>query len=186
MTPEYLDLADLVLAEVGTVLRQISPDDVARCRQAILAARRIFVAGKGRSGLLMRAHSMRLMHLGLTAHVVDDVTTPSIGASDLLLLASGSGGTPSVVQYAEKAHAIGAQIALLTANPESETAQLADVVVVIPAPSPKTTSIQTSAQPMASLFEQVLVLLLDIIIIQLMDELEQTSDQMYARHANLE
>jgi len=186
MTPDYLELAELVLAEVGAVLRQVSPDDVARCRQAILAARRIFVAGKGRSGLLMRAHSMRLMHLGLAAHVVDDVTTPSIGASDLLLLASGSGETPSVVQYAQKAHDIGAQIALFTAHADSEAAQLADVVIVIPAPSPKTSGIQTSAQPMASLFEQVLVMLLDIIVIQLMAELEQTPDQMFARHANLE
>ncbi len=186
MTREYLELVDVVLAELGAVLHQVSSDDVARCRQAILAARRIFVAGKGRSGLLMRAHSMRLMHLGLAVHVVDDVTTPSIGASDLLLLASGSGGTPSIVQYARKAHDIGAQIALITAHEDSAAAQLADVVVVIAAPSPKVAGMQTSAQPMASLFEQALAMLLDIIVIQLMSELEQTTDQMFARHTNLE
>lgn len=186
MTPDYPELVDLVLAEVGTALRQVSPDDLARCRQAILAARRIFVAGKGRTGLQMRAHAMRLMHLGLSVHVIDDVTTPAIGASDLMLLASGSGETTSVVYYAQKASEIGAQIALITGQVDSEAAQVADVVVVIPAPSPKTNSTQSSIQPMGSLFEQSLGLLLDIIVIQLMDELEQTADQMYARHTNLE
>ena len=186
MTTEYPELVHKALAELSTALRAVPPDDVARCRQAILAARRIFVAGKGRSGLIMRAHSMRLMHLGLAVHVVDDVTTPAIGASDLLYLASGSGSTPSIVQYAQKAHSIGADVALVTANADSAAAKLTDVVVVIPAPSPKVASTHTSSHPMATLFELSLAILLDIVVMQLMTELEQTPDQMYARHTNLE
>lgn len=186
MTTEYPELVHKALAELGTALRAVPADEVARCRQAILAARRIFVAGKGRSGLIMRAHSMRLMHLGLAVHVVDDVTTPAIGASDLLFLASGSGSTPTIVQYAQKARSIGSDIALITAHVNSTAAQLADVVVVIPAPSPKVVSTQTSTQPMATLFELSLAILLDIIVVQLMTELEQTSDQMFSRHTNLE
>ena len=39
---------------------------------------------------------------------------------------------------------------------------------------------------MANLFEQSLLLMLDVLTIQLMSDLNLTSEQMFTRHANLE
>lgn len=53
------------------------------------------------------------------------------------MICSGSGSTKSLVNHAQKAREVGARIALITINPESPIAEMADVVVEISAPSPK-------------------------------------------------
>ena len=60
-------------------------------------APRVDVHGAGRSGLALRMTAMRLMHLGKEVGVVGEVTTPAIRAGDVLLTASGSGTTGSIV-----------------------------------------------------------------------------------------
>ena len=45
----------------------------------------------------------RMAHLGLRSHWVGEVTTPPIGAEDVLLLGSGSGRTSCLVSHAETA-----------------------------------------------------------------------------------
>lgn len=179
---------DTVVGEIATALKLVSVDEVAELQREILGAKRVFIAGKGRSGLFMKGFAMRLMHLGLHVHVVDDVTTPSIAVGDVLVLASGSGKTASLVQYASKAKEIGATLVLITTSRDSPVGRQADKVVYIPAPSVKVegSSGVRSVQPMANLFEQSLALLLDITSLQLMKALGKTGEQMFARHANLE
>src|SRR5436309_14014903 len=111
---DYNELLAAVLAELESTLRSVNGDEVAALTQAILQARRSFVAGKGRSGLQMRAFAMRLMHLGLTVYVVDDVTTPAIVSTDLLVIGSGSGRTASLVEFAARAKSLGVRIGLIT------------------------------------------------------------------------
>ena len=177
-----------VLDELNHTLGQIDDDHADRLAEAILAARRVFVAGAGRSGLMVRAFAMRLMHLGLNTHVVGEVTAPSIGAGDLLLVGSGSGSTASLVTCAEKARSLGAGLALITIDPNSPIGQLADVVVAIPGPTPKIEQDLgfSSVQPMGSLFEQGLMLTLDALLIDLMERSGAVVEEMFARHANLE
>ena len=184
-------LADALLQELSSTLRAVDSTQVDALRQAILQARRVFVTGKGRSGLQMRAFAMRLMHLGLAVHVVDDVTTPAIAEGDLLLIGSGSGSTPSLVEYAARARAQKARVALITAAPASPIADHAAHVVHVLAPTPKLGAATDgptprSIQPMGTLFEQALGLLLDLLVVQLMDEMNINAAQMFARHANLE
>ncbi len=185
---DFQGWVEAVTGEVASALRAISADEVAELQREILGAKRVFIAGKGRSGLFMRAFAMRLMHLGLHVHVVDEVTTPALAAGDVLILASGSGKTASLVQYAGKAREIGATLVLITAHPDSPVGRQVDKVVHIPSPSTKVEGSNgfTSSQPMANLFEQALVLLLDITTLQLMAALGKTGEQMFARHANLE
>jgi 6-phospho-3-hexuloisomerase len=182
----YAELVNEISAELLTTLKAVSEAELVALRQAILEANRVYVAGRGRSGLLMRAFAMRLMHLGLTAHVVEDVTTPAIGAGDLLVIGSGSGATESLVQYANRAKTLQARLALITTAANSRIGSQADYLVLVPAPSPKLESGGASIQPMANLFEQSLLLILDILTIQLMSDLNLTSEQMFTRHANLE
>jgi len=182
----YAELVTGITAELSAMLHLINPAEVDALREAIRRAKRVFITGKGRSGLQMRAFAMRLMHMGFTVHVVDEVTTPAITTDDLLIVGSGSGGTASLVQYVARAKAVGAGIALLTTAPQSPIGTQAELVVQIPAASPKISSAGGSIQPMANLFEQALLITLDIIVMQLMDELNLTSEQMFTRHANLE
>jgi len=156
--------------------------------QAILQASKIFVAGAGRSGFMVRAFAMRLMHIGFEVYVVGETVTPNLTPEDMLVIASGSGATQSLVVMAQKAKAIGARIGLVTIDQQSPIAKLAGIVLTIPAPSPKIQkeTVFTSIQPMGSLFEQSLLLILDAIILMLMERQNKTSDTMFTRHANLE
>jgi 6-phospho-3-hexuloisomerase len=185
--PAYPELVTAVTSELTAALRSIDPEAVANLRRDILQTRRIFVAGMGRSGLRMQGFAMRLMHLDRPVHVVGEVTTPAIDAGDLLLIGSASGRTASLVSYAQKASELNAQVTLITIADESPIGKYADSIVRIAAASPKIADGSTaSIQPMGSLFEQALGMLLDIVIMQLMDDLNMDADAMFSRHANLE
>ena len=109
----------LVADEVTSTAGQVEGDQLEALAASIRSAERIFVAGAGRSGLVLRMAAMRLMHLGLNVHVAGDTTTPAIRSGDLLLVASGSGTTSGVVKAAETAAKAGARIAAFTTNPGS-------------------------------------------------------------------
>ena len=177
-----------VTRELERTLAAISADDVERLVDLVLGARRVFVAGAGRSGLAVKAFAMRLMHLGFEAHVVGETATPGMGADDLLLIGSGSGETGSLVAMAEKVRQLGGRLALVTIVADSRIGQLAEVVVSIPAPSPKARVDHgvASIQPMGSLFEQSLLIVLDVIVLRLMEQKGVGSAAMFERHANLE
>jgi 6-phospho-3-hexuloisomerase len=89
---------------------------------------------------------------------------------------------------ADKARKINSTIAVVTIFPESPVGKLADIVVKIPAPTPKSTVKTgfTSIQPMGSLFEQSLLIFLDSVILRLMEKQKKDSNTMFSRHANLE
>lgn len=182
------EITDQIAAEIQQTLSQVSDSDALSLREALLSGARIFIVGRGRSGLQMKGAAMRLMHLGLQVYVIGDVTTPAISNGDLLLIGSGSGSTASLVQYATKAKSVGAEIALITTDATSVIAKMSKYVLAIPAPTPKVKGNRdfTSIQPMGSLFEQCLGILLDTIILQCMGMSNKSSDEMFSLHANLE
>lgn len=190
-SPQFDVIARSILDELRRTLNQISCAEIDSLVREVTGARRVFVAGAGRSGLAMRSFAMRLAQLGLTVHVVGETTSPAVRPGDLLLIGSGSGVTDRLVHYAGKAAEAGARVAAATADPASPAARLADVVVVIPAPTPKSSKEaigqeQRSGQPMGTLFEQSLGVLLDACVMLLMARLDETGRSMFARHANLE
>ncbi|MCL1854737.1 MAG: 6-phospho-3-hexuloisomerase [Clostridia bacterium] len=159
-----------------------------RLADAILASGKVFVAGAGRSGFAVKAFSMRLMHMGFDAYVVGETVTPNLEPGDLLIIGSGSGATGSLITIAEKAKKLGAVLGLITISPDSPIGAHADIVLRIPAPTPKASvdARFTSIQPMGSLFEQSLLLTLDAVILRLMEKRGQNTDTMFTKHANLE
>jgi len=177
-----------IAKEVSDCLAKVSSEELDHAVTLLDGAPRVFVAGAGRSALGIRGFGMRLMHLGVTTHVVGETTTPGITSDDVLVIGSGSGSTASLRSSAEKARAIGAAILLVTIDPASPIGQLADFVIRVPAPSPKAAGggESTSVQPMGSLFEQSLFLLLDALIVMLMEKRGIDTDEMFGRHANLE
>ncbi len=174
--------------EMRSVVSKVDAEEMRRLAAAIRAAKTVFAAGAGRSGLAMRGFAMRLMHLGKTAYVVGEATTPALSSGDLLVVGSGSGSTSSLVAVAEQARKRGGAVALLTIDPGSPLAALAAAVVRVPAPSPKAAVAGglRSVQPMATLFEQCLGVLLDSCILLLMEEMGISQQAMFERHANLE
>ena len=177
-----------VVREIERTVAAIAPEEAERLVDLVLDARRVFVAGAGRSGFAVKAFAMRLMHLGFTAFVVGETSTPSATAEDVVVIGSGSGETTSLVAIAEKAKKIGARVALVTIAPDSRIARLADALVRIPAPTPKVErrGRTASIQPMGTLFEQTMLVLLDSVVLRLTERMGVDADAMFARHANLE
>ena len=184
----YHQLYPQILSELSSVLSKVDERKVAALVDTIIASKEVFCTGAGRSGFQVKGFAMRLMHLGLKSYVVGETCTPNITNKGLLVICSGSGETKSMVNHCFKAKEVGAKVVLITINPESTIAKLADVVIEIPAVSPKS-SVQgdiQSIQPMGSLFEQAEGLDMDTIVVLLMEAMNLTSDKMFGRHANME
>ncbi|RXZ80797.1 6-phospho-3-hexuloisomerase [Paenibacillaceae bacterium] len=179
--------AEQIVQELQFTVQSIQPEQAEQLAAAIVSSSHIFVAGAGRSGLMGKAFAMRLMHMGLHAHVVGETTTPGIGANDLLIIASGSGETGSLVAMAHKAKKLGAKLATVTLSPDASIGQAADLIVQLQgAPKDQSGNSFATVQPMASLFEQTLLLFYDALIMELMARKGLNSDTMYGKHANLE
>ncbi|CAM4034818.1 6-phospho-3-hexuloisomerase [Paenibacillus alkaliterrae] len=176
-----------ILNELNRAEDQLADEQVEQLAASITAADRIFVAGAGRSGLMMRAFAMRLMHLGLDAYAVGDTVTRSFKKGDLFIIGSGSGETKSIVPMAEKARSLGGTVAALTLSPFSAIGRLADIAVRLPgAPKDHADNEEATIQPMGSLFEQMLLLVCDAIVLRLMEMQDLRGKTMYGNHANLE
>ncbi|MBU7592905.1 6-phospho-3-hexuloisomerase [Metabacillus halosaccharovorans] len=176
-----------VLEELNHSVQYITDADAESLVQAIRSANKVFVAGAGRSGFMGKSLAMRMMHMGIDSYVVGETVTANIAENDLLIIASGSGETKSLVSMAEKAIGYRAKVAVVTINPGSTIGKLADIVVKMPgSPKDQQTSEYQTIQPMASLFEQTLLLFFDSLILRYMELEGLTSSSMFSKHANLE
>jgi len=180
-------MARQALAEIGGVFTAATSDAADRLCGEILAAHRIACYGVGREGLMMKALCMRLMHLGLDAHSVGDMTTPPVGPGDLLLVSAGPGGFSTVNALLEVAREAGARSVVITAQPGGSAAPLADVVIPLPAQTMADDRVTAaSLLPMGSLYEAAQLVFFDLISILLRERSGQTPNQMRNRHTNLE
>ncbi len=175
-----------ILREIQTVVKDVDIFEQDKLVLGLLSARRIFVAGAGRSGLACKGFAMRLKQAGLEVYVAGETITPEIGKDDLLFIASGTGKTATLNVIADNAKKQGARLALITTAPNSPLGQQANLILRLNANSKADTCSGRSIQPMATLFEQSLWLVLDDTILHLMEQSGQTSEEMFARHANLE
>lgn len=181
------ELGVAAAGEVGGVLERIPPETAEQLCAEIERARRIACYGVGREGLMMRALCMRLMHLGLDAHMVGDMTTPPLGGGDLLLASAGPGRFSTVLALLGVARAAGARTAVVTAQPDGEAPRQADLVVHLPAQTMADDRAgAASVLPMGSLYEAVQLLFFDVVSIRLRERLGQDPAEMRARHTNLE
>ena len=169
-----------ILTEISAQVSSINEEQINQFKKAIMTAKHIFLAGTGRSGLMISAFANRLMHLGLNVSLITEISKPKANLGDLLILGSNSGETQSLIAYAHQAKALGVKIILFTTHSNSSLAKLADNIVAIPI------KVFELNQPMGSTFEQLSLLIYDSIIYSLMTELQQTPELMKSRHANIE
>jgi 6-phospho-3-hexuloisomerase len=179
----------MILEELSRTIDSAEVDRTPELVSAIAKAARVFVAGAGRSGLMMRSFAMRLMQIGVEAYVVGETTTPDIQKADLLIIGSGSGATGGPVSYAHIAKHAGIRVVAITSARESPLMELADITVRLPAPTPKVHEAKgppPSVQPLGSLYEQTLLIYLDALIILLMKEMNVAVETLLRRHTTLE
>jgi 6-phospho-3-hexuloisomerase len=181
----FKELAEKVIEENRAALLDMDTDEIDRLVEVIARAKKIQVFGMGRMKCAVRAFTMRLMHMGLDAHVVYDTTCPNIGKGDLLIVNCGCTAVGLVViRLAKK---VGATVCVITAHPESESGELADFSVRLRAQvNPGNPDEQMSIQPMAACFEQAIFLFEDMLIMMLMEKLGVTTQQMARRHTNVD
>lgn len=153
---------------------------------------KIFVYGVGREGLMLKALSMRLFHLGLSAHCVFDMTTPPINSPDLLIASAGPGGFSTVDAICGVARGGGARVVLLTAQPETgSSVKYASVVAHIPAQTMANDRVGGSGSgrallPMGSVYEGAMFVLFEMVVYELGEALGRSPEEIRARHTNLE
>lgn len=181
-------IADTLLDELRPglapeVLAQIEP-----LSKLLAGAGRIVCHGVGREGLMMRALAMRLFHLGCAAHVVGDMTTPPVGTGDVLLVSAGPGHFSTIAALVDVAREAGAQVACLTAEPGGAVPAKGDLVVTLPAQTMAADQgkAATSILPMGSLYEALMFLFSELLVLDLRDRLGVSPEAMRANHTNLE
>ncbi len=188
----------LMASKIRLIAKAIPDSDVEAFLQELLGARRIYVMGAGRSGLVAKAFAMRLMHLGLQAFVVGETITPSLNRDDVMVIFSGSGKTKTIADIAETAHGIGAHISLITSAAESPIGKLATSIVIIKSYRDEVKDDATefeirqmlgdnrSFAPLGTLFETASMIFADAVISRLMEITKVDETALKNRHANIE
>ncbi len=194
---ELLKDSMLTITEhVENVANSLKKKEVNALVNRILKSKNVFVYGAGRSGLVAKAFAMRLMHLGINVHIIGGEVTPASGKRDLVLLISGSGESTSVVNSAKIAKKVGAKVCVITSYPNSSTSKEADYVVNVKGRTKlkgekdfllrQLKGEHYTLAPLGTLFEISVLVFLDSLIVELMDRLEITEDDMRVRHATIE
>lgn len=182
-TPDLRDSLDHIIAASRATLR-VDDATLHAFLNVLQPARRVFLYGRGRSGFVARAFAVRLMHLGYQTYVVGETITAPVARNDVVILVSGSGTTYPVVMTAELGRRQGATVVSITAQPDSEIARLAHVVV--PLVPPPGNGERAKLAPLGTLFETSAWLFFDAVVALLMQRLGETEQSMRKRHATLE
>ncbi|MFA7198969.1 MAG: 6-phospho-3-hexuloisomerase [Methanoculleus sp.] len=205
MQPDCPNIADLMLLMASSLeetAHTLNQENAGQFLDEILNAKRIYLAGAGRSGLVARAFAQRLMHLGFESYVIGETITPAFGPGDVLVAFSGSGETQSVVDACETAREIGGRICLITSTPASHIGRMADCIVEIGSNPLKDAdlprdfeirqltgqyrSVSGSFAPLGTLFETAALVFSDAIISSLMEVRHCTIEEIKSRLANVQ
>jgi len=149
---------------------------------AMISAKKIFLYGVGRSGLVAKGFAIRLVQLGLDVFFVGESNTPMVESDSMAIIISNTGQTMSAVQTANIIRRIGAKAIAITSNPQSKLAHAASTNIII-ASNVLEDDERLTLAPMGTIFEEATSLLLDGIVSVLMKRLKETDHSMRRRHA---
>lgn len=146
----------------------------------ILAARKIYLYGVGRSGLIAKAFAIRLVQMGLEVFFVGETVTPIVEEGNAVIIVSYTGETMSAIQTANIVRRVGAKVVVLTAHPSSKLAAASNLVIELHPPKDDD---KKRLAPLGTLFEDATLVYLDSIVAVLMEKLGQSEGSMRKRHA---
>ena len=171
----------------AALLDAVARESLTALAHELHTARRVFVTGAGRSGLIMQLFAIRLGHLDIDVTIMGLPIVPPVGPGDLFLAASGSGATEVTVQRVRKAKALGARIGAFTAQADGELAALADVCVLLPVPAKNSGHALAATQLYdGAFFEQGTFLITEALFHELALFRGAGAGELWARHANVE
>ncbi|TRX02325.1 6-phospho-3-hexuloisomerase [Candidatus Methylobacter oryzae] len=173
----------LIIDKISGVLGATDDSYDVKLTEMLDGAKRIFVAGAGRSKLVGNFFAMRLVHGGYDVSVVGEIVTPSIKNGDLLIIISGSGETEQLIAFTKSAKKVGAKIVLISAKGSSTIGDLAEAVFQIGNPEQYG---KVVGMPMGTVFELSTLLFLEATISHIIHEKGIPEEVMRERHANLE
>ena len=192
------EMMRLMASKIREIANTISDEDTEMFILELLNAKRVYVIGAGRSGLVAKAFAMRLMHLGLQAYVVGETITPALNKGDVIVIFSGSGRTKTVADLAETARDIGGRICLITSNADSRIGKIADSIVIIEqhrdAVADEAAEFEVrqmmgnhkSFAPLGTLFETASMVFADAVISRMMEITLTDESALKNRHTNIE
>ena len=184
---EYIQSKELVIDEINVALGTVDPQEIDQLVKLILSSEKVFVVGVGRVLLMLQAFVKRLNHIGINANFVGAIDEPAITQDDLLIVGSGSGESVIPVAIAKVAKKYNAKIVHIGSNAQSSVGAYADLFVRIPCKTKLNLPDEIqSRQPMSSLFEQGLLLLLDIVAMMIVERKGIDIPSLWKQHANLE
>ena len=186
---EYFEYTKVVLGEITEALNIIDEEETKILINKIRCARRVFFVGVGRVLLSLQAIVKRLNHMHIDAYYVGQIDEPEITKDDLLIVASGSGNSIFPVAIAKKAKEISKDIKIIHigSNPNGKVSEYSDFMVRIPVKTKEGLIDEIeSEQPMTTLFEQTLLIYLDIVCKLVNNGRFYTEEQLKSHHANLE
>lgn len=192
------DMMCLMAGRITEIANSINEEQISAFIQAILDAKRIYVMGAGRSGLVAKSFAMRLMHTGFTSYVVGETITPAIAEGDLIIAFSGSGNTKTIADIAETAKNFGVEVALISSDENSRIGKLADFMIKIETqrdPIAKDSheyeirqmlGAYRSFAPLGTIFETSSLIFSDAVISTIMTMKKIDESELKRRHTNIE
>ena len=192
VTDTMTTIADHLL-DVADSLDLAAVDEFARLLDG---AKRIFVMGAGRSGLVARSFAMRLMHIGYQVYVVGEIVTPAVAEGDVVVAISGSGNTRTIAEFGEICKKMNIRLVTVTSNKDSALGRISDLVVVVDGNQRHNHSREymerqlrgnhKSLTPLGTLFELTAAVFLDSFVAKLMVVRGVDEAGMKTRHTVLE
>lgn len=167
------------LRELKKLLNKIEPSCLKVFTKEIRKAKRVYLLGVGRSGLVAKYLAMRLVRIGKKIFVVGETVTPQVNNNDLLVVISGSGETGEVLSTVKICRVKGAKVLGITAVLDSPLAKLSHTLIIIPAKIPTRLGNQYQLReligvpersPIKSLFEVCALIFIEVGVSKLNDK----------------
>ncbi len=164
------------LKELKKVLAKINLRDVSSFAEEVKKAKKVYLIGAGRSGLVAKNLAMRLVRLKKEAFVIGETITPEVKNGDLLVVISGSGETGEILSTVKICRVKGAKVLGITGVADSPLAKLSHVLIIIPAQIPQRLGNQYQLReligvpersPVKSLFEVCSLIFLEVAVARL-------------------
>jgi 6-phospho-3-hexuloisomerase len=169
-----------IMREVQEALGRIDPQAVDGSISAIAAAKKIFIYGVGRSGLIGQAFAVRLVQMGFDVHFVGDMTTPFVDEHDLVIIVSNTGETMSAVQTANIVRRVGAKVIAVTSNPNSKLGHASNIILEVGQTKDEQ---KKRYAPLGTIFEDAALVMFDSLVPVIMERLDQNEASLRRRHA---
>jgi len=191
--PYVKQMMQLMTENLARMTHTISKTDINALLSEILRARRVFVLGLGRSGLVAGAFAMRLTHLGIPTFVIGETIVPGVSeqgmVGDLLVMFSSTGRQGTAVHIAADMKNIGkAKVFLITSQLKSPAGDIADHIVHFQCDEYQKQCAEegwTCFAPLGTFFETAAWIFADAVISGIMEAKGIDADAMENTHANL-